>query len=214
MDNFKQKDMFGGFLIPPDNSYIISTALQSELPQLLPDRILFTGVGKVNATHALTRFLTLHPEVKTVINYGTAGAGYGVKKGEIVKCGVFVQGDMYCGTKLAKGPGITFGDPDSVAGKLQFSDDAICRTQDSFVENLSSLDLLEHLLDGDKFNCVDMEAYALAKVCFLMERDFICYKYISDDATEGAGQEWHQNVAKGEPLFYEILQQHYNYTMR
>jgi len=58
-----------------------------------------------------------------------------------------------------------------------------------------------------------MEAYALAKVCAMMERDFICYKYISDDANEDADNEWKTNVSNGEPKFYEILQRDHGYTM-
>ena len=187
-----QKQLFtsaGNSLLAPDNSYIVCTALQSELPNMAPDKILFTGVGKVNAAYVLTRYLTAHPEVKTVINYGTAGKAYNVNKGELVQCTTFLQGDMDCGT-LTGGPGITFGDKDIKSGALHFGDGgAICRTQDQ------------------KFNVVEMEAYALAKVCFEMERDFICYKYVSDDADTDDNGEWEENVAKGEPMFEKVLEE-------
>ena len=32
----------------PDNTYIIVTALASELPDSAPEELLFTGVGKIN----------------------------------------------------------------------------------------------------------------------------------------------------------------------
>ena len=100
-----------GTLLPhlrsPDNEYLIVCALASELPEVLPEKVLFTGVGKVNATYVLTRYLCNHPEVKTVINYGTAGKAHQVNKGELVKCTTFLQGDMECGD-LVDGPGITF----------------------------------------------------------------------------------------------------------
>ena len=51
-----------------DDSYIVVTALQQELPTYLPEKILFTGVGKINATHVLTRYLERNPKIKTVIN--------------------------------------------------------------------------------------------------------------------------------------------------
>ena len=147
----------------PDDSYIVVTALAGELPDAAPEQILFTGVGKVNATHVLTRYLERHPEIKTVINYGTDGL--------------------------------------------------ICRTQDQFIENFEALDLFEHLVAGNKFNIVDMEAYALAKVCAMMNRDFICYKFVSDSADENAANDWHKNVANGEHLFYDVLQQNHNYKI-
>ena len=58
-----------------------------------------------------------------------------------------------------------------------------------------------------------MEAYALAKVCAMMNRDFICYKFVSDSADENAANDWHKNVANGEHLFYDVLQQNHNYKI-
>jgi adenosylhomocysteine nucleosidase len=195
----------------PSDDYVIVTALPSELPEALPENLIFTGVGKVNATHYLTRYLERHPEVKTVINYGTAGGAHGVKMGEVIRCSTFIQGDMDCG-ELVGGQGITFGDDDIIKDVLQFGDDGmICRTQDQFVDDIDGLDLLEHLILGNRFNCLDMEAFALAKVCTMMNRDFICYKYISDGADEDADGDWQDNVAKGEPLFYDILKKHHLY---
>ena len=101
---------------------------------------------------------------------------------------------------------LTFGDDEILSNLLQFGNDGlICRTQDQFVNDLDTLDMFEHLIHGNKFNCVDMEAYALAKVCGYMNKDFICYKYISDDADGEADSDWQQNVAGGEELFYDIL---------
>ena len=123
----------------------------------------------------------------------------------------FIQGDMYCGT-LTEGKGITYGDDVSIAGRINFgTEGVICRTQDQFIDDIESLDMLQHLLDGNKFNIVDMEAYALAKVCAYMNVDFVCYKYISDDANDEASGEWVDNVAKGEPLFYDVLEKEYNF---
>lgn len=193
----------------PNDSYLIVTALRDELPNQLPERILFTGVGKVNATHRLTEYLTQHPNIKCVINYGTAGGAFDVTKGDLVKCTTFLQGDMDCGT-LVGGPGITFGDEEAVSNVINFgTDGAICRTQDQFCDSLDGLDLFEHLVNDNKFNCIDMEAYALAKVCAMMNVDFQCYKYISDEADSNADEDWNKNVSKGEGKFYKILANEY-----
>ena len=56
-----------------------------------------------------------------------------------------------------------------------------------------------------------MEAYALAKTCAYLNVDFICYKYVSDDANEDASGDWEENVSKGEDLFYNILEKEYDF---
>jgi len=206
-----QKSLFT-HLRAPSEEYLIVSALPNELPNVLPEKILFTGVGKINATHVLTRYLSAHPEIKTVINFGTAGAAYGVKKGELIKCTTFLQGDMDCG-ELTGGPGVTFGDDTIYKDVLQFGTDGlICRTQDQFIQNVHALDMMGHLIMDNRFNCVDMEAYALAKVCTYMSKDFVCYKYISDDADGEANSDWQDNVHAGEELFYNVLKKHYKYT--
>ena len=56
----KQTEFDFSHLRAVDDSYLIVTALRQELPNQLPERILFTGVGKVNATHKLTPNLQKH----------------------------------------------------------------------------------------------------------------------------------------------------------
>ena len=113
-----QKDLFGSYW-KEGNDYIVATALQSELPNSQLNRVLLTGVGKINAAHALTRFLERNPQVRTVINYGTAGAAYGVTKGDLIRCTTFVQGDMDC-SLITDGPGVTFADSDKFSNVLNF----------------------------------------------------------------------------------------------
>tara|TARA_R110000772_G_scaffold16902_4_gene47625 strand:+ start:1174 stop:1806 length:633 start_codon:yes stop_codon:yes gene_type:complete len=195
----------------PADEHLVVCALPNELPEMLPERVLFTGVGKINATHVLTRYLVNHPEIKTVINYGTAGGAHNVKKGELIKCTTFLQGDMDCGA-LAE-PGVTFGDDPIVSDVIQFgTEGSICRTQDQFCTNIDTLDLFQHLVNDNKFNVVDMEAYALAKVCTHLHVDFHCYKYVSDDANETADTDWQENISKGEPLFYDALREYFNFV--
>ena len=205
----KQTEFDFSHLRAVDDSYLIVTALRQELPNQLPERILFTGVGKVNATHKLTKYLTENPHIKCVINFGTAGGAFNVKKGDLIKCTTFLQGDMDCG-ELCGGPGITFGEDPVTSGVIQFGTEGkISRTQDQFCDDLDGLDLFEHLVMDNKFNCVDMEAYALAKTCANMGVDFQCYKYISDEADGDASADWNENVSSGEELFYKVLREEY-----
>jgi len=200
-------------LRPINDSYLVVTALMQELPSQLPERILFTGVGKINATHKLTQYLTENPQISCVINYGTAGGAFEATKGDLLKCTTFIQGDMDCGG-LVGGPGITYGDDMYISDVIDFGNGgAICRTQDQFCDNLDGIEMFEHLINDNKFNCIDMEAYALAKVCAMMGVDFHCYKYISDEADSDASSDWNDNVSKGEDLFYDVLRDSYMYAM-
>jgi hypothetical protein len=45
-----------------------------------------------------------------------------------------------------------------------------------------------------------------------MHRDFICYKYVSDDANTDDNGEWEDNVDKGEPMFEQILVEKHGYN--
>ena len=48
-----------------------------------------------------------------------------------------------------------------------------------------------------------MEAYALAKVCYLYNVPFISFKYITDGADGNAVVDWEENVGKGIVKFKE-----------
>ena len=53
---------------------------------------------------------------------------------------------------------------------------------------------------------VDMEAYAIARVCKKYDVDLNrCFKYISDKADENAASDWRENIRKGNKLFQEML---------
>ena len=53
----------------------------------------------------------------------------------------------------------------------------------------------------------DMEAYALAKVCYKVGIDFISYKYITDNANEKSADKWLENCSKGVTEFKKLLKQ-------
>jgi adenosylhomocysteine nucleosidase len=68
-----------------------------------------------------------------------------------------------------------------------------CGTGDSFVQSKIEMNV----------DVVDMEAYALAKICKLHNVDFKCFKFISDNADENASSDWLENCKKGSKLFLE-----------
>ena len=72
---------------------------------------------------------------------------------------------------------------------------ATCGTGDNFAEDKSQY-------YGE---VVDMEAYALAKVCYLYDIPFISFKYITDGADEQAHEDWEKNLADGIEVFKEKI---------
>ncbi|MBG92592.1 MAG: 5'-methylthioadenosine nucleosidase [Chloroflexi bacterium] len=167
---------------------IVLVALEKELPQMvLPNfHIEYTGVGKVNAAFKTSELIHQFSP-KTIINYGTAGSLRRDLKG-LVEVSSFFQRDMdvsALGLEVGKTP---FDEISEISfGREGFS----CGSGDSFVTELPQLDT----------DLVDMEAYAIAKVCFYKNVDFLCFKYISDNADENASESWGKNISHGQDLF-------------
>ena len=172
---------------------------QGHLDDWRPHDVLYTGVGKVNATYSLTKRLSWEGSInqesrKTlVVNYGTAGSRK-YKKGELVDCTKFIQRDMdVTGLGFLRGETPFEGDPEHFI--IESPEDvfnpigirATCGSGDNFVLEKSDY-------YGD---VVDMEAYALSKVCYRYDIPFISFKYITDGADGEANTDWEKNVGKG-----------------
>ena len=50
-----------------------------------------------------------------------------------------------------------------------------------------------------------MEAYAIAKICYMKDVNFRCFKYISDNADTDANDDWIKNVSSGKKLFIKRI---------
>jgi adenosylhomocysteine nucleosidase len=149
-------------------------------------QLLYTGVGKVNAAAALARRLAelrcAGNSPSTVVNLGTAGSRK-IAAHTLVACNRFIQRDMDV-SGLGFPAGVTPFDeapaviefPPTFAHLPQH----LCSTADSFATHL-------HAVDGD---VVDMEAYALAKVCLFDGTQFACAKYITDGADSDSATHW------------------------
>ncbi len=143
--------------------------------------VLHSGIGKVNASYALTsRLLKNKPSI--VINMGTAGSRKH-EGGSIINCTAFIQRDMDVTllgfpkwqTPFSSDPvKIDYGY--SVNGFMQ----GLCGTGDNF-------DASEH---AGNFDVVDMEAYALALICQREKIPFLCLKYVSDGANDDAHKDF------------------------
>jgi len=183
---------------------LIVCALKIETQNQLEDwNVLYTGVGRVNATYELTshfgKYGSLIP-YDLVINYGTAGSRK-IKKKTLVDCTKFVQRDMdVTGLGFMRGETPFEADPPLMLdfGITKYNTigrRATCGSGDSFVEDRTQY-------YGE---VVDMEAYALAKVCYLRDVPFVSFKYITDGADEQAHEDWEKNLADGIVEFKNIV---------
>lgn len=148
--------------------------------------VLYTGVGKVNAAGTLARRLAelrlVGDPPPLVVNMGTAGSR-SVAAHTLTACNRFSQRDMDV-SGLGFPPGITpFDDtPGIVEFPVVFPalPQLHCSTADSFATH-------RHEIEGD---VVDMEAFALARVCLLEGMPFGCAKYVTDGADADSAAHW------------------------
>jgi adenosylhomocysteine nucleosidase len=162
--------------------------------------VLYCGVGKINAAVALTRELRRyvhagHP-LPSVLNFGSAGSRIHAA-GTLVCCHEFVQRDMDV-SGLGFALGVTPFDeaPPVLAFERRFGHltSAVCGSGDSFATSACAVEC----------GVVDMEAYALAKVCWLESAPFACVKYITDGADHAAADHWRDNVHKAADSFLRL----------
>lgn len=162
--------------------------------------VLYTGVGKVNAAVALARRLADYRHARRpaplVVNFGTAGSRR-LAAGSVVACNVFVQRDMD-----VSGLGFDIGTTpfDEIPARLEFPvkfpsmPHGICGTADTFATVDAEL----------PYDVIDMEAYALAKVCKLESAAFACAKYVTDGADHTAGRDWQANLPRAAAEFLRL----------
>ena len=179
--------------------FAILSAIPAELvgfpDEEFESQILYTGVGKINATRALMEHaLHLKNWNYSVINYGTAAKVCpNVEVGKLYEVTNFIQRDMDV-TPLG------FQNYETPWGNRNISfltttlDGISCGTGDSFYLHGES--------KQTDYDIVDMESYALASVCKEYDIPFRCFKYVSD---AGDPVEWKENASKGVDLFLNKL---------
>ena len=162
--------------------------------------VLYTGVGKVNAALTLTRQLMhyraagLKPPV--VLNLGTAGSRR-FPTGALVACHEFVQRDM---DVSALGFAVGHTPYEDLPARLVFPPlfghlpTGVCGSGDSFETGAPRL----------AYEVVDMEGYALAKVCRVEGARFGCAKFITDGADHRAATDWQSNLTSAAAHFWDL----------
>tara|TARA_B100000214_G_C23778920_1_gene540368 strand:+ start:215 stop:766 length:552 start_codon:yes stop_codon:yes gene_type:complete len=172
----------------------IISALPVEWGSEITNDVSFSGVGKINATITTLEVIKKYKPTM-IINYGTAGSTKGVTG--LVDCTKFIQRDIDAealGFQKFETPFDSSCPVTINFSKLKnpINKKMSCGTGDSFVTSD----------DGITTDVVDMEAYAIAKICYLNKVDFVSFKYITDD---GDADDWKKNCSKGIQKFKQIL---------
>ena len=208
---YEPKHIRGSVKVNRKNILIVCALEQEVNGKLDGWNVIYTGVGKVNATYELSAELFLSAMLKDkrglpdlVINFGTAGSR-NIPINTLVDCTQFIQRDM-------DATGLGF-----IKGQTPFEDELIvdfsninnpigngyvCGSGDSFVENIDNE--MEHI------DIFDMEAYALAKTSWKAGVDFVSYKYITDNVNDSSADDWEKNCGKGVEEFKKVLEYYDN----
>jgi adenosylhomocysteine nucleosidase len=157
----------------------------------------FCGIGKVNATMKATE-LILKTGCRHVLNLGTAGSHQFVTH-ELIECAGFIQKDMDLSPlnfPLGETP------MDDIPGKIEFPTltglkKGLCGTGDVFEIGKPRLEC----------DLVDMEAYAIAKVCRRFKVGFTSIKYITDGSDPHSKDDWFKNLRPASESLLQIYQQ-------
>ncbi len=152
-------------------------------------QVHYSGIGKVNA--AFKAFEVIRTtKCKTLLNLGTAGSSF-FDAHALVEVTQFVQRDMDV-SALGFTVGTTPMDDDHPAeigldAFFHMLPQGICGTGDQFETGTPKVPC----------NLVDMEGYALAKVCKKLGVRLISVKYITDGANDTAHLDWEENLLLG-----------------
>lgn len=182
--------------------FIVAVPNEVEIQgEILGYPVMFSGIGKVNA--AMTATMAFSLGYNEVINIGSCGS-LTVPVGEIVKVGqVFQDIDA---TPLAEYGEVPF-EANSKQIVLDVKSPYTCFTTDYFYDQAQQSKYSKYYLDMiSKCSILDMECYALAKVCKRYNVKFSSYKWVSDSGESGS---WEENCKIGFEKVKNILNEQF-----
>lgn len=159
----------------------------------------YSGIGKVNAAFKAFEVIQ-NTGCQILLNLGTAGSAH-FNAHELVEVRQFVQRDMDV-SALGFALGHTPMDDDHPAeiDLVRFFEQlpqGICGTGDNFETTAPKL----------ACDLVDMEGYAIAKVCKKLDVRCVSVKYITDGADDTAHLDWEENLLFGAKKLLALYQQ-------
>lgn len=172
---------------------LVIVAVDEELDVTLPFpyKKIVVGVGKINATIGTLRAILKHmPDL--VINFGTAGSLNPAYSKGLYKIGSVVQRDFDARPLVKKLGQVPY---DTTPECIKLGTGLVLSTGDNFVTSKPEMES----------DLVDMEGFAIAKVCLELGVDLSMYKYVTDSADEEAGDSWLSQMRDGAEEFLKLL---------
>ncbi len=161
---------------------LVVVAVRQEAAHLPDVDVLLTGVGKVAAAMAVARAIA-ERRPSLVLNVGSAGALRDGMEGTH-RIGRVIEHDLDHAAISA-----LIGEP--VPGEIVLDERAptVLATGDTFVADRAVRAEL-----AARAHLVDMEGFAVARACAAAGVPCTIIKVVSDDASEGAGRTWVEQV--------------------
>jgi adenosylhomocysteine nucleosidase len=181
--------MLGGHL---HESILIVAALRDELDH---PGVLYTGIGKLNATYALTKALQ-HGKPDLVVNYGTAG-GLKANLTGLLEVAQVLQVDMLAEPLAPRGTTPFDTNPAILESGHP---GVVCGSGDHFVTEADAW------LTNQRVDVVDMELFAIASVCRREGVPWRAFKFISDHADRESGESWQAHINNGREEFLAMIE--------
>jgi adenosylhomocysteine nucleosidase len=182
--------------------FIVAVADEVEIQgNILDTPVIFSGIGKINAT--IAAMTALHSGYNEIINIGSCGSLH-LPVGDIVKVGLTYQ-------DLDATPLSEYGEtPFEVASKqiiLDIKSPYTCFTTDYFYDNTQLSKYSSYYLEMVKeCSIFDMECFSIAKVCKRFGIKFSSYKWVSDS---GEHSDWKENCKIGFEKIKVILNEQF-----
>jgi len=178
-----------------NDTVLVVVAVEGELDVPLPYPYVKTiiGVGKVNAAINTMKAIMLE-KPSLVVNFGTAGSLDPELNRGLYSVGRVVQRD-FDARPLAPALGIVPFDSTPLTLDLNYPEGVTLSTGDNFVTSPPEV----------HSDLVDMEGWAIAKVCRELQVPLEIYKYVTDGADEDAAADWLSQMRQGARQFIDLI---------
>lgn len=173
-------------------SKIILVALPEELDaSLVKYPVIYTGVGLSNAALMTYEAIVQH-QPQHIINYGSAGALKDISG--LLTVAAVCQRDANCEPLRERG----FMLGENILYYQSGQSGVRCGSGNNFVTDPDQWTL-------DHCDIVDMELWAIAKVCDRLGVSWTSKKWISDKADNNAGMVWEDSLRAGQAAFVKWI---------
>lgn len=175
---------------------LVVVALPQEASHITGSEVVLTGIGKVAAAMAVTQAILEHRPT-SILNVGTAGALHDGLEGTHVIGRVLEHDFDHLGLSALIG--------EDLVGEISLDDSetTTLATGDTFVSDPAHRAVL-----AERAHLVDMEGFAIARVCAAYDVPCRMIKVVSDTASDDAARSWQEQVDHTARDIADIVREH------